>query len=64
MIPKFNATVQREGYRTSQEEVEGPWVHFIQPDGRESAKLIRWLEKLPEGKRVLLVDGQISEVQS
>lgn len=60
-----NATVLREGYLTSQEEAEGAWVHYIQPDARgQGAKLFRWFAQLPEGKRVLLVDDRISEVQS
>lgn len=60
-----NATVLREGYLTSQEEIEGPWVHYIQPDAKgQGARLYRWFEQLPEGKRVLLVDDAISEVQS
>ncbi len=65
MTPRFNATVRQTGYLTSQEEAEGAWVHYIQPDARgQGARLFRWFEQLAEGKRVLLVDDRISEVQS
>lgn len=63
-MTRFNATVLREGYLTSQEEIEGAWVHYVQPDGRGAAKLYRWHEQLAEGTRVLLVSDRISEVQS
>lgn len=64
MSAKYNATVVIGGYEIREPDHEGPWLHLIQPDGRSyKALLLRWFEPLPEGKRVLIVNNKISEVQ-